>query len=128
MNLRQFLAIMFFASVLCWAAWITVLFNIDPQSGSIIGFIFFYISFFLALFGTISLILFPFYYTFAKDKLPLYRYVQKSFRHSLVIAGILGTLLFLQGMHIFTLWNFSILVLASVSVFAFVFSMRKESY
>jgi len=126
MKLRQFLFLMLIGTLLCWGAWFMVIFNIDPFEGSVIGFALFYLSFFLSIFGTFSLILFPFYYTFSKGAAPLYRYVQRSFSHSVIISIFLITLLFLQGLHIFTIWNFSLLTLAGVSVMAFIFSLKRS--
>lgn len=128
MNLKQYFVIMGLASILCWSALVTVLLNIDPYTANAFGFTFFYGSFFLAVFGTVSLFLFPLYFYLSREQLPLYRYVQKSFRNSLIFSFIVTVLLLLQGLHVFTVWNFSILVLASISVFAFMYSLKKDYY
>ena len=91
---------MIFSTVLCWTAWGCVRANADRTQTSAIGFVFFYLSFVLALLGTTSLILFGTYELLSKRAEPLFRYVQKSFRDACMIVIIVFTLLYLQGHHV----------------------------
>ena len=68
MNLRQYLAIMGMATALCWVSWIFVLFNIDPFLDTGLGFFFFYLTFFFALIGSLSIIVFILYIKYLKFK------------------------------------------------------------
>ncbi len=97
MTLKQYLTLMILSTVLCWAAWIFVLVNVDPTQTSAIGFLFFYISFLLAIIGSASLLLFGIYKRVSRGELPMFRLVQKSFRDASAIAVVISALLYLQG-------------------------------
>ncbi len=125
MNLRQYLTIMTIATILCWVSWIFVIINIDPFQGGFTGFLFFYITLFSAMLGTNSLLIFAIY-KFFSGRLPMFRYVQKSFRESFIISGFVIFILFLQGMSWLTVWNFGILLLLSILVTSFLFSVQKH--
>ncbi len=97
MTLRQYLVMMLATSLLCWAAFVFVMFNVNPFEDAAIGFVFFYLSLFMALFGTLSLCVFAAYHLLARGGVPMYRMVQKSFRASCVLSGAATASLFLAG-------------------------------
>lgn len=110
MTLRQYLVIMTLATLLCWGAWGFVLFQVDPFQASALSFAFFYTSLFLSLLGTLSFAAFAGYYFLSREKLPMYRYVQKSFRDACIISILAGAVLYLQAEGWLTLWNGTLLV------------------
>ena len=116
---------MIFATFMCWASWAFVIINVDPFTSTIFGFGFFYVSLFLALIGTCSLILFSLYRLIEKDDQPLFRYVQKSFREAVVVAAFGVGFLFLLGKDWLTLW--SGLMLATIFVLTVSFSVSLKS-
>lgn len=124
MNLRQYLTIMVFATLLGWVAWIFVVFNVDPFQDSTLGFFFFYVSLFFSLIGTVSLLAFLITQIFRKSDTPMYRYVQKSFRIGLSLSGIVIFLLFLQGKEILTKWNSVLLLFIAVTITCFFLSTK----
>lgn len=97
MTLRQYLMTMSLATLLCYTAWFFVVLNLDPFEISILGLVFFYISLFLSLLGTASLIFFFLYRYVGRGDQPLFRYVQKSWRHAFVVALYIIILLALLG-------------------------------
>lgn len=119
MNLRQYLIIMVIGTILCWVSWFFVILNIDPFEANLASFIFFYVSVFLALIGTFSITLFLLYRSIKKNAIPVYYYVQKSFRDSIIVAAFATILLYLQGSGLMNMWNFIILMSATVSLFIF---------
>lgn len=125
MTLRQYITTMIFATLLCWVAWGFVIINVDPFEVNALGFVFFYVSFFLALLGTISLIIFFVYRFFASRDLPLFRYVQISFRQALVISVFLVGFLYLQGRGYLNLWNGSLLGTIFVLFISFSLSVKR---
>ncbi len=125
MNLKQYLITMLFATILCWVALIFVMLNVDPFAANTLSFIFFYISFFLALVGTISLIIFLIYRLFGSHDVPLFRYVQISFRQSVYISGTLLGLLYLQGKGFLNIWTILILTTIFVLIISFTLSIRR---
>ncbi len=120
MNLRQYIAIMFFATTLCWVSLLFVVTNIDPFAASLVAFVFFYLSLFLALIGTISLVSLPFYNKLGANELSLHRFVRKSFRNGLFFSSILTILLIMRGTQTFHLWNVTILII----IFSLVISLN----
>lgn len=125
MNLRQYIFTMLFATTLCWVAWFFVIVNIDPFETNMLGFSFFYISLFLSLLGTISLIIFLCYRLFASRDLPLFRYVQISFRQSLFISSFVIVCLFLQGSNYLNMWIAIVLVSMFVLCISFSLSVKR---
>jgi len=51
MNLRQYILIFIFGTLIAWSAWIIVLLNIDPISSGLPALIIFYITLFAGLMG-----------------------------------------------------------------------------
>lgn len=117
MTIKQYLIIMIIGAILCWVAWGFVILNIDPFQDTGVGLGFFYVSLFFAFLGAVSLINFLIRYYFSKSDLPLFRFVQRSFRDALFISAILIALLFLQGKGYLQWWNLVVGLLA-VSLFA----------
>ena len=125
MTLRQYLSIMIVASLLCWVSWIVVLLNVDPFTSGWVGFLFFYISLFFSLLGTSAVLIFVLYYQFSRRAVPMYRYVQCSFRDALMLAVTGVGLLYLQGQRYLRWWNFIILFLFLLCIGIFV-QLRKR--
>jgi len=126
MNLKQYLSFTLFSTLLAWLAWVVVILNINPFETSLIGFIFFYTSLFLALIGSISLIIFLFYKFFAGDDLPLFKYVMISLKQSLFTACFLILLIFLQMKSLLTWFNFSILIIIFILIISFTITIKKK--
>ncbi len=126
MTLKQYLTIMILGTLLCWIAWGMVLINIDPFSDSGIGFAFFYVSLFFGLIGTVSIFSLLLRKLFSRVDLPMYRYVQKSFRDSLFFGVLLILLLYLQGENYLRWWNGGVLVGGLILYLSFIWSTKKE--
>ena len=125
MTLRQYLAIMTFATLLCWTALGFVVLNVDPFTANNLSIVFFYISAFFSLLGTISLLTFGLYGLFSRSPLPMFRHVQRSFRDGLILSAILTFVLYLQGKSLLNFWNFGILIIALVCLAIFFIFDRK---
>jgi hypothetical protein len=125
MNLRQYIFTMLFATTLCWVALFFVMINVDPFETNILGFVFFYVSLFLSLLGTVSLVIFLCYRLFSSGALPLFRYVQISFRQSMFISIFVVIFLFLQGMGYLTVWNSAVLISIFVLLISFSLSVKR---
>lgn len=118
---------MFFATILCWVSWGMVVMNIDPFQGSLIGFSFFYISFFFALLGTITLVSFMGYRLLSRAGLPMFRYVKKSFRNGLFFSVIGTAVMYLQIQSLLNLWNFTLFLLVVALIISFSVSTKQNS-
>lgn len=116
---------MLIATVLCWAAWFFVIYNVDPTQSSIVGFMSFYASLFFSLFGSISLIALWLYKKFGNPEQPTFRLVENSFRDACLGSVVLIVLLYLQGSDLLTIWNFSTFIIFVVLFGAFYLSTKK---
>lgn len=112
MSLKYYLSIMFCATLICWLAWLIIIFNVDPRQAGSWNLIFFYLSLFLSLAGSFSMLGVLFRVYFLKIKEPYFRIVKKSFRHSLFFSLLLVVALFLQSLRLLNWWNLIILILA----------------
>ena len=54
MSFRSYLIFMTLATVAAWIAWAVVLHGVDPTRSGVVGFLLFYLTFIMAVFGTIS--------------------------------------------------------------------------
>lgn len=119
MTLKQYLTIMVLASILCWTAWVVVIMNVDPFEANAISFLFFYVSLFFALLGTVSLIIFALYHFFSKEEQPLFRYVQRSFRDAFFLSVLTLGLLMLQAWSMLNMWSGGFFVLSVLFFISF---------
>lgn len=119
---------MVLGTILCLVAWFFVLFNVNPYEANSTGFFFFYASSFLGLMGLSSLVFFSIYRFFGREALPLFKYVQRSFRESAVFASFSILLLFLQAHSLLKLWNLLILCALFVLYMSFKFSVKKINH
>lgn len=127
MTLRQYVIIMMLSTTLCWVSWAFVILNVDPYTSGLLGFAFFYISFFFALLGTSSLIVFGLYRLIIKPTQPMFRYVQSSFRTAFILSLLIIGSLFLSGAGYLKWWNVALLVgLSIVTLIFFYMSKRSE--
>jgi hypothetical protein len=54
MTLKQYLILMFVASLLCWGGLLAVVVGVDPMSGGVVALILFYVCLGMALVGTLA--------------------------------------------------------------------------
>jgi len=127
MNLRQYIATMLFATILCWLSWVFVITNVDPFTTPISGFAFFYGSLFLSVMGTLSLIFFLFYKLFGEKNLPMFRYVEVSFRQAMFLSLFVILALFLQGQNYLNMVTASLLLVIFVLIVSFNISVKYKS-
>lgn len=97
MTLRQLVALIIIATLLLWAGWGWTLFTIDPQATNLLGFLFFYAIFFLAMTGSMAVLGLALRQKRGTD-LPLYHLVAITFRQGLLLSALLTALLILQGL------------------------------
>ncbi|OIO20137.1 MAG: hypothetical protein CO029_03960 [Candidatus Magasanikbacteria bacterium CG_4_9_14_0_2_um_filter_41_10] len=116
---------MIFGTLMCWAGWGVVLWNIDPYEAGIVSFMFFYITLFLALTGTISTALYTVYHFFGDVQIPVFRYVQRSMGYGLSAASVLVVLLLAHMFSLLNVWSMSLLVLIAAFVLSLKLSKRR---
>jgi len=125
MTIRQFITIMLLGTLMCWAGWGVVLWNIDPYEAGLVSFLFFYITLFLALTGTISTGMYTVYHFFGDVQVPVFRYVQKSMIYAISVSGALVALLLAQMFSLLNIWSITLLVLIAAFVISLKISRRR---
>ncbi len=99
MTLKKYLAVMAVATAICWTVFLFVSSVINPEATNWIGFFLFYVSLFMALSGTASLVGFLIRFVALKRELAFYAVgiaFRQSFLFSLFIVAIL--ILLSQGL------------------------------
>ena len=86
------------ATLAAWSAWIVVLNAIDPTQSGWLGFLLFYSTFSIALFGSLSLLGIAIRFWSKQEILPA-RITLKAFRQSLLLTTlfVVSLILFSQG-------------------------------
>jgi hypothetical protein len=125
MSLRQYLIFMAIGTAICWTAWYFVILNVDPTETGIIGLFFFYISFFLALTGTFSVIGFLARRWIVKNEDALFHHVRHTFRHAILVSSLVLVALILFQQKILNLWNGILLLIIFLALESIVFANRK---
>ncbi len=96
MSLRQLIAVVFAATALLWGGWAWTLWTIDPEATNGIGFILFYLIFFMAVVGTLSILGISIRHKREPDAL-VYHIVSVAFRQAFLLSVFALFLLILQG-------------------------------
>lgn len=129
MTFRQYLWTMLFGTTLCWVSFGLVLFNIDPFHSNTAGFLFFYISLFLALLGTITILWSAVGSLHPSDDTPLFRLVGVRFWYSAILSSSLVLLLFLQSLRVLRPWNIGIFFFCLLLLFIYHYTTRdRDNY
>lgn len=126
MSIKQYLTTMLLATILCWLACWLVVINIDPFTDTGAGLAFFYLSLFLALIGTVSIISFLLRNYFSHEMLPLFKYVQSSFKDAFLYSLILIFLLYLQGKAYLRWWNIGLALAVIIFYLIFKISLKTK--
>lgn len=110
MGYRSFVALMFAASVLAWIVFGYVVNSINPFEAGLTGFIAFYLSLFLALVGTLSVLGVVFRVQLRRRQQTAFREVRIAFRHALLLGAFSVVCLALSANGWLAWWNFLVLL------------------
>ncbi len=114
------------ATIVCWVAWLVVVYYINPNEAGVIGFSLFYLSLLFALVGAFSLIGFFGRVWFSKERV-IFRHLGISTRQSIWFSLlIVGTLLF-QGADLLKWWSVLFLIFF-LTLMEFFFLSRKVAH
>ncbi|MDZ7798553.1 MAG: hypothetical protein U5L76_02950 [Patescibacteria group bacterium] len=125
MSLKKYLLFMGISTVICWLSFLSVIFNISPESG-FLAFLLFYISLFLSLLGTFFIIGFLIRALINK-KVPLFRHLNISFRQSILFTVLIIGSLALQASNLLRWWNLLFFLLFLI-ILEFFFSIKRIPY
>ncbi len=127
MTLRQYLILMTIGTLLCWVAWIFIIFETSPYDASMLALLFFYFSLFLAIVGTFSVLGFLIRRRIIKNDDIVFRHVRHTFRQSIIIASLIIITLILLSQNLLAWWNAGLLILLFLFIEGVVFTNRKYS-
>lgn len=118
---------MIFATIIAWFGFFIIINTFDPFTGNIIAFILFYLSLFLSILGTFSLLGFWFRKLWNKKRGIMRVMVTESFRQAIIISGVLVVALLLQATRILTWWNMLLLIILASFLEFLILVFRQKS-
>jgi len=125
MSLRSYLIFMTLATVTAWVAWAVVLHGVDPTRAGIVGFFLFYLTFSMAVFGSISILGLLVRLWRSHAELPS-RLAVRSFRHGILFSILITGSLVLFSQNWFRWWTMLLVVLI-VTLVEMAFLSSRES-
>ncbi|MFA6486608.1 MAG: hypothetical protein WCT40_04565 [Candidatus Magasanikbacteria bacterium] len=125
MTLRQYLILMSVGTFICWATWLFIVFSIDPATAGSMGLSFFYLSLFLSLVGSFSVIVFLLRRLVIKNNEVIFRHVKRTFRQSVLVSLLLIFALFLMQWRLLAWWNAGLLLALFIILETFIFTNRR---
>jgi hypothetical protein len=102
-------------TALAWVSWFLIVTMIDPQSGGVIALIFFLLSLFFALLGTVASLGFL-WRRWWWHEVPAFVQAGRSFRQGIIVAVVTITALILQYFRVLVVWNMLLLVVAALAL------------
>jgi hypothetical protein len=114
-------------TLFCWLAWLVVLYYINPTEAGLIGFLLFYFSLFVAVFGTFSLLGFFIRVWFSKEEV-IFRHLGIATRQSLWFALLLVGTLAMKGANFMRWWSILLLMLFLILLEFFFLSRKVARY
>ncbi len=124
MTLGKYLIAMSLVAAICWLSWVIVLYQIDPFSAGILGFVLFYLTLFFALTSTLAIIGLIFRRWLIKNQLAIQQ-VAKALRQGVLFAILIIVSLILSSFDLLTWWNM-VLLIAILAVLEFFFLSNEK--
>ena len=119
------MVLMTISAIFCWVIWVSVLYLIDPTQAGFLGFTFFYLSLFLSIVGTMSVLGLILRMKLGKEEL-VFKTVTTSFRQATLLGLLVIGGLILKSQRILTWWNILFLLLALIVIEFFFISYAKK--
>jgi len=125
MTLRRYLAFLGIGTGLSWFSWLLVLFRVSPDQVGGWGVLLFFLSLFMALWGTFSLVGMVIRFLLLKREI-IYYQVVNSYRQGVFASCILVVMLALQSFRILRWWN-ALLLIIGISVVEYYFLSKQKT-
>lgn len=109
MSLRSYLLGLSVSSGLCWIAWVLTIVNTNPGQGGQSALLSFYISLFVALLGTLTLLGYAARLVLSNNELK-YQHIRVAFRQALLVSLLVTAALLLQAIRLLSWWDILLLV------------------
>jgi hypothetical protein len=125
MNIRSYLIIMALTTITAWIAWVLVLHGVDPTRAGTLGFFLFYLTFIMAVFGTILILGLLIRLWRPHTQLPS-RLAMRSFRQAILLSVLITSSLILFS-HLWFRWWTMLLVVMIVTLVEMAFLSSRNS-
>jgi hypothetical protein len=112
-------------TIMCWVAWVFILFNVSPEQAGWIGFIFFYTSLFLGTVGTFSVIGLLLKKQKSSTDDIIFRQVKRTFKQGILFGIFIILSLILLQFNLLFWWNAVLLALLYIVLEGAIVSGRK---
>lgn len=121
--MKRYFLVITTSTAVCWAVFVFLLTQVAPQDAGVAGVLFFYLTLFCAVAGSLTLLGYGLRRRITKTRVVL-AHLQPAFRQGLLLAGLLVVALVLQSMRLLSGWNGALLIVAVVLLELF-FQSRK---
>lgn len=121
---KNYLIIILVAALLAWTAFVTVIFKFNPYESTSVALAFFYLSLFIALSCSFTLIGYFFRMWLYKNEV-FYLHINVSLRQGVLLSLIAISCLVLLMLDVLTWWSGGLLITAAV-LLEFYFASREE--
>lgn len=122
MSYHKYIAIIGVSALLAWLGWILVITKLSPYESMSIALIFFFLTFFIALSGTFTVVGFYFRLWLFKNEI-FYKHINVSLRQGVFLSLIAIFCLVFQMMRVLTWWSGLLLIVIAI-LLEFYFSAR----
>jgi Ca2+/Na+ antiporter len=114
-------------TLFCWMAWVFVVLKISPVDSGFVGVFSFYLSLFLAIIGTFSVLGFLVRSMILKNDDAVFKHVKNTFRQSIFVATVIVTMLLMLSQGWLYWWTATMLMMLFVFIEVFLFTSNKET-
>jgi len=101
------------ATIVAWLSFFLVVSNFDPNQANTAVFVFFYVSLFLSVLGSLAILGFWWRKIWRHKKELSYKSAAESFRQAIIFSIILVVALILQSSRLLTWWNILLLIIVA---------------
>jgi len=112
-------------TLICWGIFIFVVKLVNPLATNWLGFLLFYLTLFISLIGTITLVGFIIRFVALKKEL-VFNSVKVAFRQSFLLSLFIIIILFLKAHSLFNWLNLSLLLVIFTILELFLISYKKN--
>jgi hypothetical protein len=123
MSFKKYIILMIVATVLSLISFVFIIFKINPEDTTSIGFALFYISLFLSISGCLSLLMIALRWIFVKN-LAFFSNIIKSFRQAILFSVTIISFLLLKSIDLLKWWNMILIIGVVVGIEFFFVSHR----
>lgn len=112
--------------MVAWISWLLVILNVDPVAAAWWGFALFYVTLFLAIFGSLSLAAFAVRALFSSRVSRARGWFAVSLRQAFLWTSALIIALLLQAERLLTWWMLGLVIIVFILIESFIVGMQTK--